>query len=107
MALRFEWDGRKASANLGKNGLSFEEAATAFADPLSLAAADPDHSAEEDRFVLPGMSYPNKILVVVQTERGDNIRITSARRARTRERAQYEQPQPDEGRRDRRRGRPF
>jgi len=56
VALQFEWDRQKASANLRIHKVSFEEAATAFADPLSLTIADPDHSNEEDRFILLGMS---------------------------------------------------
>ena len=90
MSLGFEWDARKASSNLRQHRVSFEEAAAAFADPLSLTIADPDHSVDEDRFVLLGMSYRNRVLVVVHTERGDNIRIIGARRATKREREQYE-----------------
>lgn len=91
MALHFEWDHRKAAANRRKHKVSFEEAATAFADPLSLTIPDPDHSEDEDRFVLLGISYRNRLLVVVHTERGDNIRIISARKATRGERLQYEQ----------------
>ena len=91
MALQFEWDRRKASANLQIHKVSFEEAATAFADPLSLTVGDPDHSDQEDRFILLGMSFRNRLLVVVHTERGNVIRIISARKATGRERLQYEQ----------------
>ena len=91
MSLGFEWDARKASTNLRQHRVSFEEAAAAFADPLSLTIADPDHSVGEDRFILLGMSHRNRVLVVVHTERGDNIRIIGARRATKREREQYEQ----------------
>ncbi len=91
MALHFEWDRRKAAANRRKHKLSFEEASTAFADPLSLTIPDPDHSGDEDRFILLGLSYRNTLLVVVHTERGDTIRIISARRATRGERLQYDQ----------------
>ncbi|MBI5800702.1 MAG: BrnT family toxin [Verrucomicrobia bacterium] len=91
MPLDFEWDQAKASANLRKHGVSFEEAATVFADELSLAIPDPDHSRVEERFILLGTSYRGKMLVVVHTERGDSVRIISARPARRRERQQYEE----------------
>ncbi len=88
--LIFEWDLKKAKTNLGKHGVSFEEACTAFKDPLSLTIDDPLHSNDEKRLVLIGMSYNNCILVVVHTERGDNIRIISARKATKKERKYYE-----------------
>lgn len=91
MALTFEWDKRKAARNLKKHGVSFEEAATAFGGPLSVTIADPDHSEDEERFILLAVSFRNRPLVVVHTERGDNIRIISARGATRRERKQYEQ----------------
>ena len=91
MPLDFEWDKAKASANLRKHGVSFEEAATVFADELSLTIPDPDHSQAEARFILLGTSYLGKMLVVVHTERGDSIRIISARPASRRERQQYEE----------------
>jgi uncharacterized DUF497 family protein len=89
MGLQFEWDERKAAVNHGKHRVSFDEAATAFADPRSFTVADPGHSDSETRFVLLGMSYRNRLLVVVHTERGDRIRIITARRATARERSQY------------------
>ncbi|MDP7638206.1 MAG: BrnT family toxin [Candidatus Hydrogenedentes bacterium] len=89
MALRFGWDGWKAAGNLRKHKVPFEEAATAFADSLSLTIIDPSQFAEE-RFVPLGMSFKNRILVVIHAERGDNIRIISVRRATKREREQYE-----------------
>jgi len=91
MPLNFEWDRTKASANLRKHGVSFEEAATVFADESSLTIPDPDHSLVERRFVLLGTSYRGKMRVVVHTERGDSIRIISARPASRRERQQYEE----------------
>jgi hypothetical protein len=91
VGLTFEWDARKAARNLLKHGVSFEEATTAFADPFSLTIRDPDHAEEEERFIQLGRSSRDRILVVVHTERGDNIRIISARRASRSERRQYEQ----------------
>lgn len=70
--------------------VSFEGASTAFKDTLSLTIDDPLHSSDEKRLVLIGMSYNNRILVVVHTERGDNIRIISARKATKKERKYYE-----------------
>ena len=85
MGLTFEWDRRKAAANLKKHGVTFEEASTAFGDPLSLTIADPGHSVGEERFVLLGQSRYGQLLVVVHTEDEDHIRIISARRATRRE----------------------
>ena len=90
--LRFEWDSRKAQANLAKHGVSFEEAASVFGDPLALTFDDPDHLAGESRFLTFGLSHNERLLVVVHAERGRNIvRIISARRATRHERAIYEQ----------------
>ncbi|OGF56874.1 MAG: hypothetical protein A2Z21_08860 [Candidatus Fraserbacteria bacterium RBG_16_55_9] len=91
MGLTFEWDGKKTKHNLKKHGVSFEEAATVFGDSLSLTIEDPLHSKSEERFVIIGESVRRRILVVVHTERGDNIRIISARRATRRERETYEE----------------
>jgi uncharacterized DUF497 family protein len=93
MALQFEWDTAKAKSNSEKHGVSFEEAATVFGDAMSLTINDPDHSQTEDRFITIGSSHTGKILVVVHTERGDNIRIISARRASRKERKTYEEGQ--------------
>ncbi len=89
--MEFEWDSEKAQSNLDKHGLSFDEAATAFGDPLSLTISDPDHSDDEDRFVLMGHSYAGQTVVVVFTERGERIRIISARLATSQERRTYEE----------------
>ena len=89
--LVFDWDARKTASNLKKHDVAFEEAATAFADALSITVADPEHSEEEDQFVLLGMSYLARLLVVVHTEHGDTIRIISARLAGPAERRQYEE----------------
>ncbi len=91
MPLSFEWDDQKAKGNLAKHDLGFEEASTIFSDPLSLTIADPAHSQTENRFILIGMSHRGKLLVVVPTERGDNISIVSARPASRRERKSYEE----------------
>jgi len=73
--LLFEWDPNKARGNIEAHGISFDEASTAFRDTLSLTIHDPFHSEEEDRFVLIGNSTKNRLLVVVHTERGENVRI--------------------------------
>ena len=86
----FEWDADKASRNLRKHGISFEEALTAFADSLSMTVPDPDSEAEE-RFLLLGLSLRARLLVVVHAERSDNIRIISARPATRQERRRYEE----------------
>jgi uncharacterized protein len=91
MALTFEWDTNKARRNLVKHGVSFEESSTVFGDPRSLTIPDSVHSRLEERFVTIGTSYRAKLVVVVHTERGDNIRIISARLANRRERQTYEQ----------------
>ncbi|MBA3440990.1 MAG: BrnT family toxin [Pyrinomonadaceae bacterium] len=90
MSLTFEWDEDKAAENLAKHGVSFSEASTVFADPLSRTIPDPLHSDEEERFVVLGMSTLQHILTVVHTFRGQNIRIISARQATSRERKDYE-----------------
>jgi uncharacterized DUF497 family protein len=86
---RFEWDSRKALSNLGKHGVSFEEAASAFGDPLGLIVDDPRHSSEEERLVLLGLSRERRLLAVMFTERGEAVRLISARRATSRERRDY------------------
>ena len=91
MALRFGWDPRKAAANKRRHGVTFEEAATAFGDGLSITVADPSHSIEEQRFVLVGRSDAGRILVVSHVERGDELRLISARLATRRERRDYEE----------------
>ena len=87
----FEWDPRKAEENLRKHGVSFEEACTVFADPLAMLTADPDHSAEEQRYILLGMSKRGSLLVVAFGERPPRTRLISARRAIRRERREYEE----------------
>jgi uncharacterized protein len=91
MDLRFTWDAKKAAANLRKHGVGFPEAATAFADPISITIPDPDHSVGEARFVLTGQSDRRRLVVVAHVERGDLIRIISARPATRHERKTYEE----------------
>ena len=87
----YEWDPEKAAANLRKHKVSFAEAASVFLDPLALTFSDPDHSDEEDREITIGSSSKQRALFVSHCERGDRIRIISARRATRKERLQYEQ----------------
>jgi uncharacterized DUF497 family protein len=91
MSLEFEWDPDKAKRNIKKHGVSFEEAMTVFADPLSLTIHDPDHSDEEDRYVILGESSRRRLLVVVFTDREDSIRIITASVATRQERKNYEE----------------
>ncbi|MCL1473085.1 BrnT family toxin [Argonema antarcticum] len=91
MTLNFEWNEEKARANVKKHSISFVEAATVFSDPFSVIIDDPLHSTEEYRFIAIGYSDRQRLLVVVYTEREDNIRIISARVATSRERRTYEQ----------------
>ena len=91
MAFTFEWDPRKAVANERKHGVSLDEAATAFADPYGLVADDPRHSVGEVRVALLGHSESGRPLAVMFTERGDRIRLISARKATRREHRQYEE----------------
>ena len=83
----FVWDSKKAKSNFEKHGVSFEEAVTVFYDPLAKVASDPDHSDEEDRFILIGHSQRNHLLFVVHVYRSDKdtVRIISARKATKRE----------------------
>jgi uncharacterized DUF497 family protein len=89
--LQFEWDPAKAAENLAKHGVSFEEASTAFRDPLSATGPDPDHSVGEERFVTFGVSSSGRLLIVAHTENGDTIRIISARPVKPGERKIYEE----------------
>ena len=92
-SLRFEWDARKATANLKKHGISFEEAKSAFYDEQAKLIDDPDHSADEERFILLGLSFSLRLVVVCHCYRGDDgaIRIISARKATTHETKSYKQ----------------
>ena len=88
--VEFEWNPDKAAANLDKHGVSFDEGASAFRDPLSLTIPDPDHSEGEYRYLLLGHGAAGRLVVVSHTERGDRIRIIGARLAEPRERRDYE-----------------
>lgn len=85
------WDVRKAAANRKKHNVSFEEAATVFADSLSLTGADPDHSVGEHRWITFGESVRGRLLAVAHTDEGDIIRIISARVATRHEKRLYEE----------------
>ena len=88
--MRFEWDTEKARRNLKKHRVSFDEAVTAFYDPLSATFDDPDHSDDEQRYITVGFSSQGRLLVVGHTERGEIVRIISARRATAQERKKHE-----------------
>ena len=90
-ALRFEWDGRKAAANLKKHGVGFEEAKSVFVDERGKLIDDPDHSEDEDRFVILGLSSALRLLLVCHCYRreGNVIRIISARKATAKESKVY------------------
>jgi len=88
--LFFEWDDDKAERNKQKHSVSFEEASTVFNDPFARYDYDPDHSINEDRLILIGYSYKNRLLFVSYTDRGDKIRIISSRLATKQERMLYE-----------------
>jgi uncharacterized DUF497 family protein len=85
--LRFEWHSTKSAVNAKKHGISFEEAKSVFSDENAKLIADPDHSDDEDRFILLGISIRLRTLVVCHCYRGDDniIRIISARKATTSE----------------------
>lgn len=91
MPLEFEWDPEKAEANRKKHRVTFEEASTVFADPLSLTIADPDHSEREERMLLLGTSRSGRLLVISHTYHDRRIRLISAREATRRERRDYEE----------------
>jgi hypothetical protein len=91
MKLGFEWDEGKAKANLKKHRVGFDEATTVFTDLFSITIHDPDHSADEQRYIDIGSSDKGRVLVVVYTERGSKIRIVSCRKATPSERKLYEE----------------
>ena len=90
MSLDVEWDPEKAAANESKHGVTFSEAATVLADPLSITILDSDHSGAEERLLLLGQSRSGRLLLVSLTERADAVRIISARPMTSRERRTYE-----------------
>ena len=89
--IAFEWDRRKDSANRRKHGVGLEDATTVFDDPLSITIPDPDHSGDEERFVIIGQSSQRSLLIVVHTIRGARIRLIGARAATKHERRKYEE----------------
>jgi uncharacterized DUF497 family protein len=89
--VRFEWNAQKAAANLRKHGVSFDEAASVFFDPLSVTGDDPDHSVDERRFVTFGMSSSGQLLVVAHTVHDETVRIITARPATRAERGLCEE----------------
>jgi uncharacterized DUF497 family protein len=91
MKLNFEWDEKKAMSNRKKHGIDFDEAATVFFDPFSITIPDHAHSAEEQRYIDIGSSAKGRVLVVVYTDQGVNIRIISCRKATYSEREYYEE----------------
>ncbi|MUL37601.1 BrnT family toxin [Gloeocapsopsis dulcis] len=89
--MEFEWNPDKAALNFEKHGVSFQEAATVFDDPLSVTFSDPDHSIGESRYVIIGVSRLGQLLVVAHTDRGEKVRIISARKATRQEKRFYEE----------------
>jgi uncharacterized DUF497 family protein len=89
--MQFEWNPDKAESNYEKHQVSFEEAATVFNDLLSITFPDPDHSVGESRYIIIGMSRFGQILIVSHSDRGEKIRIISARKATRQERRFYEE----------------
>jgi uncharacterized protein len=89
--MHFEWDPKKAALNRQKHGVTFEEATSALRDLFSATAHDPDHSEDEERFVTFGISSRGRLLTVSHTDRGNAIRIISARLATNAERQIYEE----------------
>jgi uncharacterized DUF497 family protein len=87
----FEWDPKKAESNARKHGVTFDEASTVFGDPLALLMPDPDHSLDEERYLVLGMSNQHRLLVVAFAERPPRTRLISARRAMPAERRRYEE----------------
>lgn len=89
--MEFEWNPQKADTNTRKHGVTFAEAATVFDDPLGITVADPNHSEKEDRFIVVGQSHQRRFLIVSFTDRGDRLRIISARELTRAERRSYEE----------------
>lgn len=89
--MQFDWDENKAERNLSKHIVSFEEAKTVFDDPLYVEFYDPDHSEDEERYLIVGQSSRGRLLIVSYTERGDSIRLISAREVTRVEREAYEE----------------
>jgi len=88
--VEFEWDPVKAQNNLTKHGVSFDEAATVFGDPLAVTIDDPDHSQDEQRFLTTGLSKRQRLVILAHADRGGRVRMITAREATPAERKQYE-----------------
>lgn len=91
MNQQFEWDSDKASRNLKKHGVSFDEASTVFDDPLFITFLDEEHSIDEERYITLGLSEMNRLLLIAHTDREGRLRIISARKATRNERRFYEE----------------
>ena len=89
----FEWNRQKAEANIQKHGVTFDEASTVFGDGLSTTFPDTEHSIQEERYLIIGLSNQNRILVISHVYRSETIRIISARQATKREQKFYEREQ--------------
>jgi uncharacterized DUF497 family protein len=89
--MKFDWDPKKAEANLRKHDVSFDEAATVFLDPMAVSGPDPEHSVGEDRYITFGFSRLGRLLAVCHTYRPGAIRIINARRVTRGERKMYEE----------------
>jgi len=89
--VEFEWDPKKEAKNIRKHKVTFSEAATVFGNTLSTTVPDPDHSEEEDRYIIIGLSQRHRLLMVAHTERGERTRIISARTLTPAEREAYEE----------------
>ena len=89
--MKFEWNANKAVVNLSKHSISFDEAKTVFQDPFYIVFDDPDHALKEDRYIIIGQSAQHRLLLISYAERGDAVRIISARKATRTERALYEE----------------
>ncbi|PZV14214.1 MAG: hypothetical protein DCF20_13775 [Pseudanabaena sp.] len=88
--MQFEWNSDKASLNLKKHGVSFNEASAVFNDPLSVTFPDTNHSYDEERYLIIGLSGANRLLIIAHTDQLDRVRIISAREATRNERRFYE-----------------
>lgn len=89
--MEFEWDPKKEAKNIRKRKVTFSEAATVFGDTLSITVPDPDHSEDEDRYLIIGLSQRHRLLIVSHTEREERTRIISARPLTRAEREAYEE----------------
>jgi uncharacterized protein len=87
----YEWDEAKSASNREKHGVSFEEAATVFGDPLYVDFYDPDHSVDEHRYLIMGQSTAGRLLIVSYTEKDEVVRLISAREVTSSERRAYEE----------------